>query len=70
MVLNIQTYVFIRYVSQEVKYTNGIPDAKFATESKDMIIQEKYPYAYEEQAYDNGYLDRPDKKTVLKIKME
>ncbi|CAH0764708.1 unnamed protein product [Diatraea saccharalis] len=59
-----------RYMTQDIKYPNGIPEAKYVTDNKEMMITDKYPYPnYEEQIYDNGYLDRQDKKTVLKIKM-
>ncbi|KAL0859396.1 hypothetical protein ABMA27_010585 [Loxostege sticticalis] len=59
-----------RYITQDIKYANGIPETKYV-EDKTMLLPEKFAYqTFEEQPYDaNGYLDRPDKKTVLKIKM-
>ncbi|KAL4712519.1 hypothetical protein ACJJTC_007535, partial [Scirpophaga incertulas] len=63
-------YNDVRYMTQEMKYSNGLPDQKYVPDNKELVITEKYPYqSYEEQHYDNGYLDRHDKKTVLKIKM-
>ncbi|RVE50593.1 hypothetical protein evm_004717 [Chilo suppressalis] len=63
-------YNDVRYMTQDVKYVNGAPEAKYVTDNKEMMITDKYPYPnYEEQIYDNGYIDRQDKKTVLKIKM-
>ncbi|KAF9823550.1 hypothetical protein SFRURICE_011403 [Spodoptera frugiperda] len=63
-----------RYVTtQDGKYANGVPDTKYVVEGKEMVIADKgYAYqTYEEVSYPdgNGYVDRPDKKTTLKIKM-
>ncbi|KAJ8705324.1 hypothetical protein PYW07_011151 [Mythimna separata] len=66
-----------RYVqNQDVKYANGIPDTKstaYVVEGKEMVIPDKgYAYqTYEEVSYpENGaYVERTDKKTTLKIKM-
>ncbi|XP_050555568.1 histone lysine demethylase PHF8 isoform X2 [Spodoptera frugiperda] len=63
-----------RYVTtQDGKYGNGVPDTKYVVEGKEMVIADKgYAYqTYEEVSYPdgNGYVDRPDKKTTLKIKM-
>lgn len=64
-----------RYVTtQDGKYGNGVPDTKYVVEGKEMVIADKgYAYqTYEEVSYPdgNGYVDRPDKKTTLKIKMK
>nr|XP_049705371.1 histone lysine demethylase PHF8 isoform X2 [Helicoverpa armigera] len=63
-----------RYVTQDVKFANGLPDTKYVVEGKEMVIPEKgYAYqTYEEVRYpeENGYVERSDKKpTALKIKM-
>ncbi|KAG6448268.1 hypothetical protein O3G_MSEX005421 [Manduca sexta] len=56
---------------QSVDYANGLPDAKYIVDSKEVVLPEKYAYqTYEEVAYnDNGYVEKIDKKSVLKIKM-
>ncbi|XP_060807494.1 histone lysine demethylase PHF8 [Amyelois transitella] len=64
-----EVYSDARFVNQEVKY-NGLPEAKF--ETKDVVVPEKYTFQnYEEQGYQepNGYIERHDKKNVLKIKL-
>ncbi|CAH0599161.1 unnamed protein product [Chrysodeixis includens] len=63
-----------RYVTQDVKYANGLPDTKYVVEGKEMVLPEKgYAYqTYEEVGYQegNGYVERADKKTAsLKNKM-
>ncbi|XP_028178435.1 lysine-specific demethylase phf2-like [Ostrinia furnacalis] len=65
-------YTDTRYIAQDIKYANGLPETKYVAEDKTMLLPEKYAYqTFEEQPYveGNGYLERPDKKTVLKIKM-
>ncbi|CAG5020368.1 unnamed protein product [Parnassius apollo] len=62
-----------RYVSTDVKYTNGLPEAKYIIDTKETVLPEKYTFQhYEEpvQGYHdgNGYVERLDKK-VLKVKM-
>ncbi|XP_052753044.1 histone lysine demethylase PHF8-like isoform X2 [Galleria mellonella] len=60
-----------RFVSQDVKYTNGLTD-KYVVDGKEMIAQEKFQFQnYGEQGYQdgNGYVERNDKKNVLKIKL-
>lgn len=56
----------VKVMTDDVKYVNGVPDVKYA-------LEEKYAYQnYEEVAYQdgNGYVDRQDKKAVLKIKLK
>ncbi|XP_068624733.1 lysine-specific demethylase phf2-like isoform X2 [Battus philenor] len=58
-----------RYVNSDVKYANGLPEAKYIIENKE--LPEKYTYqSYEEQGYQdgNGYVERVEKKS-LKVKM-
>ncbi|XP_072945934.1 uncharacterized protein [Epargyreus clarus] len=63
---------YINQVATDVKYGNGLPDVKYV-DAKEVVLPEKYAYqGYEEiAAYQdaNGYVERQDKKTVLKIKM-
>ncbi|XP_050357014.1 lysine-specific demethylase phf2-like isoform X2 [Nymphalis io] len=61
----------VKFVNSEIKYVNGVPDTKYVLESKE-ILPEKYAYqTYDEVTYQdgNGYVDRQDKKSALKIKL-
>lgn len=64
---------YINQVGTDVKYANGLPDVKYV-DTKEVVLPEKYAYqGYEEIAgYQdaNGYVERQDKKAILKIKMK
>ncbi|XP_059047248.1 histone lysine demethylase PHF8-like [Achroia grisella] len=60
-----------RFVPQDVKYTNGLPE-KYVVEGKEVVLTEKFQFQnYGEQGYQdaNGYVERQDKKNILKIKL-
>lgn len=62
----------VKYVNSDIKYVNSIPDTKYVVDGKE-ILTEKYAYqSYEHVTYQegNGYIDRQDKKTSLKIKLK
>lgn len=66
-----ESYNDARFISQDIKYTNGLPETKYV-DAKDVVLPEKFAFQnYEEQSYQdaNGY-DRHDKKNVLKIKLK
>lgn len=59
----------VKYVTNEEKFVNGVPE-KYALETKE-LVGDKYSYQYDEVTYQdgNGFVDRQDKKSGLKIKL-